>query len=76
MNQPQYFIDPNSTSQLLNHLDLAIDEAKLIRAISQMYEQVYKIETVSGPSKRTHFLRQEIVNKESQLKRIRDLKSQ
>ena len=71
MSQLQTFIDPMSTSQLLNNLSLAIDETKLVRAIDRMQNDIYKIESVSGSSKRTQFLRREILNLQGQLTKLR-----
>ncbi len=71
MGRLQTFIDPSSTSQLLNNLSLAIDETKLVRAIDSMQNDIYKIEMASGPSKRTRFLRREIGYLEARLERIR-----
>jgi len=71
MSQLQTLIDPMSTSQLLNNLSLAIDETKLVRAIDRMQNDIYKIESVRGPSKRTQFLRKEILNLQGQLTKLR-----
>lgn len=71
MSQLQTFIDPSSTSQLLNNLSLAIDETKLVRAIDSMENDIYKIESVSGPSKRTRFLRAQISCLQTQLVELR-----
>ena len=71
MSQLQTFIDPTSTSELLNNLNLAIDETKLVRAIDSMQNDIYKIESISGPSKRTHFLRKEIFILQEKLAQLR-----
>ena len=72
MSRLQTFIDPTSTSQLLNNLNLAIDETKLVRTINSMQEDIYKIESASGPSKRTQFLRQEVFRLQTKLEDIRN----
>ena len=71
MSQLQTFIDPTSTSQLLNNLNRAIDETKLVRAIDSMQNDIYQIESISGPSKRTTFLRREIASLQAQLAELR-----
>lgn len=72
MSQLQTFIDPTSTSQLLSNLNRAIDETKLMRTISSVENDIYKIESVSGPSMRTKFLRRQLLSLQNQLKDIRN----
>lgn len=72
MNQLQTFIDPTSTSQLLTNLSRAIDETKLIRTISSVQSDIYKIESASGPSMRTKFLRRQLKSLENQLDMLRN----
>lgn len=72
MSQLQTFIDPTSTSQLLNNLNRAIDETKLLRTISSVQSDIYKIESASGPSMRTKFLRRQLESLENQLETIRN----
>jgi hypothetical protein len=67
MSQLRTTIDPVSTNQLLNNLSLAIDEAKLVRSISNIEEQIYKIQNSTGPSPRTHFLERELNNLKQEL---------
>ena len=71
MSQLQTFIDPTSTSQLLSNLNRAIDETKLLRTISSVQSDIYKIESVSGPSMRTRFLRRQLKSLEIQLEMVR-----
>lgn len=72
MSQLQSFIDPSSTSQLLSNLSRAIDETKLLRTISSIQSDIYKIESASGPSMRTQFLRRQLKSLENQLTTIRN----
>lgn len=72
MSQLQTFIDPTSTSQLLSNLSRAIDETKLLRTISSVQSDIYKIESVSGPSMRTRFLRRQLKSLENQLELVRN----
>jgi len=53
--------------RLLRNLNTYIDEDRLFRSISQLRNEVYKIESVSGRSLRTIKLRNEIVRLEDQL---------
>jgi len=71
MTQLQVLIDSTSTTHLLNNLALAIDEEKLLRAISQIGNQISSIERISGLSRRTRFLREEIVRLEQKLAGLR-----
>lgn len=67
MSQLRTTIDPVSTNQLLNNLSLAIDEAKLVRSISSIEEQIFKIRNSTGPSARTNFLERELNNLKKEL---------
>lgn len=71
MSQLRTTIDPVSTNQLLNNLSLAIDEAKLVRSISNIEEQIYKIQNTAGPSPRTSFLERELTNLKKELELTR-----
>lgn len=72
MAQMQTFIDLSSTQQLLNNLDRAIDEVKLVRTISVISNQIENIENASGQSYRTKYLRNELLNLKSRLAGIRN----
>ena len=67
--------EPDTTLQLLNILDLAIDEARLVRKIMDMNSQAGNIESTIGPSTRTRRLREEVKILESELSYIRNQKS-
>ena len=67
--------EPDTTLQLLNILDLAIDEARLVRKIIDMNSQAGNIESTIGPSTRTRLLREEVKILESELSDIRNQKS-
>ena len=56
-----------NNSRLLRNLNTCIDEDRLMHTISQLSSQVDKIESVSGPSRRTIKLRNEIARLEDQL---------
>lgn len=75
MNPVSALDEPDTTLRLLNKLDLAIDEARLVRLIMGMNSQAGNIESVIGPSTRTRRLRDEIKSLESQLTSIRKQKS-
>jgi len=53
--------------QLLRNLNTYIDEDRLMRSISQLRNEVFKIESVSGRSCRTNKMRNEIAKLEDQL---------
>lgn len=71
MNPLRTEIDPATTIRLLSNLDLAIDEAKMVREAVNHCDQIWKIESASGPSKRTQFLRQEVARLEAQIVLVR-----
>ncbi len=75
MNPVLALDEPDTTLRLLNKLDLAIDEARLVRLIMDMNSQAGNIESVIGPSTRTRRLRDEVKSLESQLSCIRKQKS-
>jgi len=50
----------NETSRLLSELELALDQCSAIRAIARHREQLYDLESLTGPSPRTRSLRAEI----------------
>ena len=53
--------------RLLGNLNTYIDEDRLMRSISQLSNEVDKIESVSGRSLRTNKMRNEIAKLEDQL---------
>lgn len=53
--------------RLLRNLNTYIDEGRLMRSISQLRNEVFTIESVSGRSRRTIKLRSEIARLEDQL---------
>ena len=67
--------EPDTTVRLLSNLDLAIDEARLVRKIMDMNSQAGSIESTIGPSTRTRRLREEVMILETQLTYIRNQKS-
>ena len=66
--------EPNTTLRLLSNLDVAIDEARLVRKIMDLNSQVGNIESKIGPSIRTRRLREEAKILETQLTYIRNQK--
>ena len=71
MSSLGYYYDADSTSYLLANADQANDEGKLVKTLSRLYDQVYRIETTVGPSRRTEALRQQIAQLELRLKNLR-----
>ena len=53
--------------KLLRNLNTYIDEDRLKRSISELRKEVYKVESVSGRSRRTIKLRNEIAMLEDQI---------
>ena len=53
--------------RLLRNLNTYIDQDRLMRSISQLRNEVLKIESVSGRSRRTNKMRNEIEKLEDQL---------
>ncbi len=53
--------------KLLRNLNTYIDEDRLMRSISQLSNEIDKIQSVSGPSLRTMNMRSEIAKLEDQL---------
>jgi len=57
----------NETNRLLSELELALDHSSIIRAIARHREQLYDLESLTGPSPRTRTLRAEIHRLEQRL---------
>ncbi len=72
MSHLETYIDPTTTSQLLNNLSLAIDETKLVVNINKLNNQVYEIESSEGRTERSLCLRKEVTVLEVQLNYIID----
>jgi len=64
-------IEPTSTDRLLTSLDLAIDEAKLIRSIVKSEDIANQVETEKPVSRRLLLLNREIELLETKLTRMR-----
>ena len=56
-----------NNSRLLKNLNISVNEDHIFSTISQLREEVFKIESFSGRSLRTIKLRNEIANLEDQL---------
>jgi len=76
MSQLLALEESNTTLQLLDNLNLAINEARLVRRIMDMSNQAENIESTSGPSIRTLRLREEVKKLENHLVFIRSRKSE
>jgi len=76
MSQLLALEESNTTLQLLDNLNLAINEARLVRRIMDMSNQAENIESTSGPSIRTQRLREEVKKLENHLVFIRSRKSE
>jgi len=68
--------ESSTTLRLLENLNLAINEARLVRRIMDMRNQAGNIESASGPSIQTQRLRDEVKRLENHLVFIRNRKSE
>jgi uncharacterized protein YjgD (DUF1641 family) len=68
--------DSSTTFKLLDNLNLAINEARLVRRIMNMSNQAGNIESTSGPSIRTQRLREVVKELENQLAIVRSHQTQ
>ena len=59
------------TSRLLTELERAIDHCSTLRAIARHREQLYNLESLTGPSAKTRSLRAEIHQLEQHLSAAR-----
>ena len=57
----------NETNRLLSELELTLDYSSTIRAIARHREQLYDLESLTGPSLRTRTLRAQIHQLEQRL---------
>jgi hypothetical protein len=57
----------NETTRLLSELDQAIDHSSTLRDIIGRQEAVLELESITGSSRKTQILRQEITRLEQQL---------
>lgn len=60
MGQLQTYIDPNTTSLILNELGLAIEETKIVKSIDSLTNLLRHIEDAGMRSTRIQFLKNEI----------------
>ena len=73
MSQPQILSGPASTRRLLNNLSLAIDEARIVRNIVDLSDNLRRIEYRPDSISRVAYLRRELVHLESKLTDVREL---
>ena len=66
--------EPSTTQLLIDKLNLAIDETRLVRRIMDMNHRAENIELTTGASMRTWNLREEVKILETELVLIRDRK--
>ncbi len=66
--------EPSTTQLLIDKLNLAIDETRLVRRIMDMNHRAENIELTTGASMRTWHLREEVKILETELVLIRDRK--
>jgi len=63
--------EPAKTLRLLSNLDSAIDEAKLVRQLVNLSDNLHKIQAMPNQSGRIEFLRKEISTLEDRLANLR-----
>jgi len=71
MNQTDDSQETRETARLLSELDRALDESSVIRDITSKYQELRDLERLTGPSRVTRLLREEILKLESQLRLVR-----
>ncbi len=76
MSQSLALEESSTTLHLLEDLNLAINEARLVRRIMDMRNQAGNIESTIGPSIRTQRLRYEVKRLENHLVFIRNRQSE
>jgi uncharacterized coiled-coil DUF342 family protein len=73
MPQLQILSGPASTRRLLTNLSLAIDEARIVRNIVDLSDNLRRIEYSPDSTSRVAYLRREIDGLESKLSELREL---
>ncbi len=71
MSQPDDTETTGETARLLNELADALDHSCALREILDKYEELRRLESVTGPSRLTRMLRREIHRLESRLGSLR-----
>jgi len=71
MSQLQILSEPASTRRLLNNLSLAIDEARIVRNIVDLSDNLRRIEYSPDSISRVSYLRKEIADLELKLGELR-----
>lgn len=72
MSLLESYIDPVTTRELLNNLNLAIDEAEVMETLDVLTDRVQNIESSRGVNNRSESLRKEIKKLEVQINYLRD----
>ncbi len=72
LSMEETYIDPATTNEIINNLNIAIDEAKLIDTLDDMTTRIQQIEATKGSSKSSEKLRKEIRILEVQINYLRD----
>jgi len=73
MSQLQILSKPESTKRLLANLSLAIDEARIVRNIVQLSDNLRRIEYSPDSTSQVAYLRREIDKLELKLTNVREL---
>lgn len=73
MTQLRILSEPANTKRLLANLSLAIDEARIVRNIVDLSDNLRRIEFSPDSMSRVAYLRREIAGLESKLCVLRDL---
>ena len=72
MPHTQILTGPDSTKRILANLSLAIDEARLVRDIVSLSDQLRLIEFLPEQADRARFIKKNIINLEGQLSDVRE----
>ena len=72
MSNLNTYIDPTTTTQVLESLSLAIDETKLIKEIDQLSQRLHMVESAGNQAATADFLKKKITVLEIELNYLRD----
>jgi len=72
MAHPQILSGPANTKRLLANLSLAIDEARVVKRIVNLSDDLRRMENMPEQVERVRYMRSEISNLEYQLAKIRE----
>ena len=72
MNREAESESAGQTARLLAELDQLLDRSSALRDIMQRYQQLHELESITGPTRTTRNLRNEIMQLEQRLRAAHD----